>query len=142
MALPTKVSERPVMTSGAGSEMLTLQQLAQKDSVSKSKPLGLQVNEQGIPTKNWSDLCTKLVQWLLEKGQLKPHHLPIYNAAGRDKFFINRKPEHEDPRKDANWKQVGNVYVDIKHNVLNYIKNIICLLEHIHAEGLSVKIRL
>jgi len=138
--LPPRVSERPPIKSVVASEMFTLQQLAQKDSVSKIKPLSLQVNDQEIPTKDWSDLCIKLVQWLLENGQLKPHHLPIYNAAGRDKYFINSKPEHEDPHKDGGWKQVGSVYVDVKHDVPHHVKNIIYLLEYIHAEALSVKI--
>jgi hypothetical protein len=142
VALPPRVSERLPIRSVVASEMFTLQQLAQKDSISKIKPLSLQVNEQEIPTKNWSDLCIKLVQWLLANGQLKPNHLPIYNVAGRDKYFINSKREHADPQKDGNWKQVGNVYVDVKYNVQNHVKNIIYLLEHIHAEALSVKIRL
>jgi len=141
-ALFPRVNERPPIRSVVASEMFTLQQLVQKDSISKIKPLSLQVNEQEIPTKNWSDLCIKLVQWLLDNEQLKLYHLPIYNVAGRDKYFINSKREHADPRKDGYWKQVGNVYVDVKYNVPNHVKNIIYLLEHIHAEALSVKIRL
>ena len=87
-------------------------------------------------------MCIKLVQWLLNNGYLSASHLPVYNAGGKHKYFINSKPEHGDPNKDGIWKSVGNLHVDVKYNVRNHVKNIIHMLDHINASGLDIKITL
>jgi len=134
---PTPVPEPEPVLTGA----FTLAQLAQK-SLSGSNPTSIRINSTDFSTRNWSDLCIKLVQWLLNNGYLSASHLPVYNAAGKRKYFINSKPEHEDPKKDGLWKPVGNLHVDVKYSVRANVKNIIHMLEHINASSLDIKISL
>jgi hypothetical protein len=131
----------PVQVGAVLSGVFTLAQLAQK-SLSSSRPSGINIGGTDISTRNWSDLCIKLVQWLLNHGYLSRSHVPVYNAAGRNKYFINAKPEHEDPSKDGLWKSVGDLYVDVKYNAKHHVKNIIYLLEHIEAGDLDIRITL
>lgn len=130
----------PVLSLSAG-ESYTLAQLANMPLVN-SKPSFLQLPDQRISTKNWSELCTKLVGWLISKGHLRHTQLPIFNAAGKHKYFINLRPEHEGTDKDGYWKQVADVFVDVKYSAPRHVANILHTLQHLNLRELDVRIAL
>jgi hypothetical protein len=119
----------------------TLAQLANMPLVNR-KPSFLQLSDQRINTKTWSELCVKLVGWLVDQGHLKHNHLPIYNAAGKHKYFINFRPEHEATGKDGYWRQVHDVFIDVKYSAPHHVSNIIHTLQHLNLRELEVRIAL
>lgn len=110
------------------------------ESLGGSKPKSLIIENNKIEVRNWSDLSIKFVSWLMKNNYLEINKLPIYNAAKRDKYFINVKPEHENPEKDAAWKEVGGFYIDVKYSTKMHIKNIISTLEQLNIENLKIEI--
>ena len=78
-----------------------------------------------VVTRDWTDLCRVIVEWLVDSGHLKQSDLPILNSAGRDKYFINRESEHKNPERDGTWLEVRNGYfVDTKYNAPSHVKNL------------------
>ena len=93
-----------------------------------------------ISVRDWTDLCEKFVQWFVDKDYLTTRHLPILNHSGRDKYFINTKPEHLDSNKDAAWHEVAGFHVDTKYSAKTHMKNLLAALEQLGLENLSIKI--
>jgi hypothetical protein len=122
------------------SQLLSLSSAAQRD-IGKRKPVMLEIEGEAIPVRKWADLCEKFVCWLVDKGHLTTKHLPLQNHAGGVKYFINTKPEHFDPSKDASgFHLVAGLYVDTKYNAPAHVKNLLAALEQLGLEDLSVKV--
>jgi len=120
-------------------EDYTLNQLANK-SLSSIKPAYIEIEKSKIDTKSWSDLCVKFVTWLVQNNYLTYNHLPIHNSSHRNKYFINNKPEHADPNKDGEWKQVNGFFIDVKYPAKVHIKNLMDILHQLNLDTLNVKI--
>lgn len=121
------------------SQLLSLSTAAQRD-LHKRKPVGLEIEGEMISVRDWTELCEKFVQWLVDKGHLTSKRLPILNHSGRDKYFVNAEPEHLDPNKDAAWHEVAGFHVDTKYSTSAHVKNLLATLEQLGLEDLSVKI--
>ena len=119
--------------------MLALPAVSQRD-LSKHKPKQLEINDQRIQVKDWTDLCVKLVKWLEMEGHLSQKHMPISNHARKNKYFINSKPEHKDPSKDGKWNQAGSFWIDTKYSSDTHVKNLQSMLDEIGRNELQVKI--
>ena len=89
------------------------------------RPAALEIENDRFEVKNWTELICKFVEWLINNNKLRSSHLPLLNHAERDKFFINNRSEHKDPRKDAQWQSVGSYFVDTKYNAEAHKKNIV-----------------
>jgi len=116
-------------------------QLANKN-LGNVKPVHMELNNITIETKSWSNLCEKLIDWLIKNKHLKKAHLPIYNAAAKNKYFVNSKPEHENPAKNGFWKNVKGFYIDVKYATKVHIQNIIHILKHLGIEDIDLKIKI
>ena len=104
------------------------------------KPSTLWIEGEMMLVRDWSDLCEKFVLWLVDNGHLTLKRSPVLNHAGRDKYFINTKPDHLDSNKDADWHEVAGFYVDTKYAAKIHIKNLISALEQLGLGNLKVEI--
>lgn len=125
----------------AGVRLRGLRILSQRPMHS-ARPTMIEIDGEVERVSTWAQLCDVFVKWLLDHQKLPSHRVPIYNAAGRGKYFINTKPEHADSTKKANWRKVGDVFVDTKYNGDAHIRNLISTLENLGLEDLSVKIEI
>lgn len=106
-----------------------------------SKPMKIELNDQKIFVKNWTDLCINFVDYLARNGLLTENDIPIFNYSMKQKYFINSKPEHADYVKDAQWKRVGGYYIDTKYNAACHVKNIIHTTDELKVrDELKIKI--
>lgn len=121
------------------SQLIALPSALQRD-LRFIKPEVLSIEGESMLVRDWADLCEKFVCWLVRNDYLRSQKLPIYNHGGRDKYFINTKPEHLDSRKDGNWRKVEGFYVDIKYNAKQHMQNLISTLEQLRLETLKIKI--
>ena len=121
------------------SQLFSLSSAVERD-LRKCKPIGLEIEGVVISVRDWTDLCEGFVQWLVDKGYLTSKRLPILNHYGRDKFFINTKPEHLDSNKDGAWHEVAGFHVDTKYSTKGHMKNLLAALKHLELENLNVKI--
>lgn len=139
--IPNKKKERQIFVKKTALKERTyrLSQLV-NESLGGSKPKSLIIDNNNIEVRNWSDLSVKFVSWLISNNYIKTKGLPIYNAARGDKYFINDRPEHENPAKDAAWKEVGEYYIDVKYSTKMHIKNILSALEQLNIEHLKIEI--
>jgi len=55
-------------------------------------------------------------------------------------YFINDRRGHALPDKDAQWKSVGDIFVDVKYGAPVHVQNIISTLEQLNLKDLDVKI--
>lgn len=108
----------------------------------KTKPDKLQIGNNQINIESWSEICKYTVNWLIEKGYLTPDKLPIFNAAHKDKYFINNDKLHLNPKRDAYWKEVGDYFVDVKHDANHHIKNILYVLNYLEVPEPDIMISL
>lgn len=122
-------------------ENLSLEELLTKD-LGYSKPLILHIKGKQIKVSTWRDVSVEFVQWLFNNGHLSNGKIPLFNSAYSDKYFINKEPIHQTPTKDGSWKQVGNIYVDIKYSASNTVKNVIAAIEQLHLGSLKHDIRI
>jgi len=117
----------------------TLPQLANQ-SLGGSKPKSLIIENHNIEVRNWSDLSVKFASWLVSNNYLKSNDLPISNASKGGKYFINLKPEHENPEKGATWKEVCGFYIDVKNSTKMHIKNMLATLAKLNIDHLKIEI--
>ncbi len=138
LPLGTKEGESDADTIVEGDKMYDLGELGLMDLGKRTNPKRFRFDGQEFVVNGWADLCTTLVEKLLEKGYLKLSQLPIYSySSRREKYFISDKPKHIYPEKDAAWKQVGPIYVDIKYNADAHFRNISHLFQHLHLGNLE-----
>lgn len=119
--------------SGDG-KMLSLKEIGLINLGKDTNPVRFRFDGEEFVVNSWTDLCLDLIKNMLEKGYLKPSHLPIHSYSSRmEKYFINDKPKHKYPEKDAAWKQIGlkPVYVDVKYSADAHFKNISHLFKHL-----------
>lgn len=121
---------------------LSLSQLKNKGLGKNTRPKLLIIGDIQYPVKNWVELCIEFVEWLLEKNYLTDEKIPVWNFAGRDKYFINDEERHADIDKGAKWKKAGTVYVDTKYDAEHHKKNIISTLEQLGADILYSEIKI
>lgn len=113
--------------------------LSQKNLTS-TKPTRLVIENESRTVHNWATLSIAVVEFLALNAYLKDSDLPILNAAGTNKYFVNTKKIHADPSKKAEWRSAGPFFVDIKYNANNHIRNLLTLLSQINAEKLQIKV--
>ena len=113
---------------------LSLSELKNKKLSKNTRPKLLIIGDTQYPVKNWTELCIEFVKWLLQKNYLTDEKIPVWNFAGRNKYFINDEERHADIDKSAQWKKAGTVYVDTKYDAEHHKKNIISTLEQLGAD--------
>jgi len=111
-----------------------------QNNLTGSKPSQLVIEDESFSVHNWASLSISVVEYLHTHAYLKESDLPVLNAAGTNKYFVNTKKVHADPSKNAEWRSSGPFFVDIKYNANNHIRNIQSLLKHIGAEKLNIKV--
>lgn len=115
----------------------------QQEDLTKSRPFAIIIEDKKIRTNNWSDACLKLVDWLVQNDHLSNKDLPILNAAGRDKYFINSKPVHSLASMDGEWKEVSeNIWIDVKYNAKYHVRNMTTTLKALGLSESILKIQL
>jgi len=87
--------------------------------------------EAVTPVSDWTELSIIFTNWLLKYKYLTPDKLPIPNHAGKGKYLINNKPNHEYPEKDGEWKKIGEYHIDTKYNADSHIKNMLSTLQRL-----------
>ncbi|MFH1851192.1 MAG: hypothetical protein ABIA75_02500 [Candidatus Neomarinimicrobiota bacterium] len=117
-------------------ETLSLEKLLEKD-LGYSKPLELKINNDQMIVSSWTEVSVKFVQWLLNNGHLRNYNIPIFNSSYTDKYFINTEPVHQKKTRDGSWKEVEQLFVDIKYSAKNTVKNIIATIEQLHLENIK-----
>lgn len=117
----------------------TLRELLKED-LSKSKPKQLIIGQENFKVTSWADLCISFVRWLKDNQLLPKSKIPIYTYSRKEKYFINDRPEHSNPNRDACWKNVGDLYVDVKYASDIHVKNIISTLNHLQIPEDDIKI--
>ena len=95
--------------------------------------------------KDWSDLCVQIVHILVKIGLITEKILPVYNALGTEKYFINTEPRHKIAHLDQNFKQIQgySIFVDVKYTSNRQLQNILNLFEElkISPDSLAVAVR-
>jgi hypothetical protein len=110
--------------------MYSFRELKLMDIGKRTRPQGLRFDDVQFLVSDWSDLWVQLLNHLLRTGKLRKEHLPIFSSSSRrEKYLINTIPKHFFPEKDGNWKQVGDLYVDVKYNADAHLKNLVHLFE-------------
>jgi hypothetical protein len=121
-------------------EKYSLYELNNRD-LTKTKPDYIYLGNAIIKTSNWADLCVKTLSHLNELGLLTHRHLPIFNHAGNNKYFVNTSPEHKIDKKDGLWKKIADsIFVDVKYNANIHIKNLIFLFNELGLGHMDIKI--
>jgi hypothetical protein len=134
----TKIGESDPDTLFEEDKMYGIKELSVIDLGKRTNPKRFRFDGEEFIVNSWADLCVNLVEKLLEKGHLKPSQLPVYSySSRREKYFISDKPKHRYPEKDAAWKKVGQVYVDIKYNADAHFRNISHLFQHLNLNSLD-----
>jgi Ni/Co efflux regulator RcnB len=112
-------------------------------NIISSKPSKIVINTKEYDTKNWTDLCKKFVLFLIENNYLTESNLPIYTYSENKKYFINKEAKHENPERDGKWVKVGNLFIDVKYNANNHVKNILKTLDSLNIQNdIDIKIKL
>lgn len=112
-------------------------------NITSSKPSKIVINTKEYDTKDWTDLCKKFVLFLLEDNYLTESNLPIYTYSGKDKYFIAKEAKHENPERDGKWVRVGNLFIDVKYNANDHVKNILKTLDSLNIQNdIDIKIKL
>jgi len=112
-------------------------------NIISSKPSKIVINTKEYDTKNWTDLCIKFVLFLIENNYLTESNLPIYTYSENKKYFINKEAKHENPERDGKWVKVGNLFIDVKYNANNHVKNILKTLNFLNIKNdIDIKIKL
>ena len=113
-------------------KMYGFKELALIDLGKGTNPKRFRFDGEAFVINSWAELFVTIVQKLFEKGHLKLSHIPIYSySSRREKYLINDKPKHKYPEKDAIWRQVGPLFVDVKYNANAHFKNISHLFNHL-----------
>lgn len=134
----TKVGESDDDSFSEENKMYGLGELGLIDLGKRTNPKRFRFDREEFVVKSWADLCVTLVHKLLEKGHLKSSQLPIYSYSSRmEKYFISNEPKHRFPEKDAAWKKVGPIFVDVKYNADAHFKNISHLFEHLQLGNID-----
>ena len=121
-------------------EKYSLYEIGKRD-LTKTKPGYIYLGNAIIKTSNWADLCVKTLEHLNELGLLTQRHLPIYNHAGKNKYFVNTSPEHKIDKKNGHWKKIADsIFVDVKYNANTHIKNLIFLFKELGLDHMDIKI--
>jgi hypothetical protein len=114
----------------------------------KSVPLGKEhrpviIMVDGIENNvsNWTQLINVFVHWLVVNKYLKQSDLPVLAYAQRDKYFLNREPQHQTPGRNGAWNEVMGVFVDGKYNADGHKKNMLYCLEMLSVSADLVKIK-
>ena len=103
-----------------------------------TRPYQLKVEDQTFYVDDWTDLCVKFVECLINKGLLNESLVPVFNQSSRrQKYFINFEPKHYYPERDGLWKSVGPFFVDTKYNAEAHLKNIMCTLYHLNIPNID-----
>lgn len=118
----------------------TLEELKRIDIGKETRPTKLELNAQAIYVKDWTHLCVKFVEWLINEGFLTASKVPILNHAQNKKYFINTERKHRFSEKDAEWKRVGDFFVDTKYNADAHVKNIRRTLQDLGCTDVDLKI--
>ncbi len=118
----------------------SLSELESRELDKEYKPRTLIIEGQNIEVKNWTELSTKFVEWLIKKEYLVENNLPIYNFSERDKYFINNVARHKIAEKDGQWKPVVDFFIDTKYNANCHKKNIIYALKYLEIYNADIKI--
>lgn len=105
------------------------------------KPAVLLIGDDRYRVGSWVDFTMRIVSWLIRNGHIHASDLPVFNYTGRNKYFMNTKPRHEQLH-DAIWKEVEGMYVDVKYNSWAHIKNVIFLLDHLGLNDLRLRVQL
>ncbi len=108
--------------------------------LAKSKPYKLIINAEEIAVNDWKDVSVNFVKFLIKKKLLTFSSLPVYNASGRDKYYISDTPKHQNPERDGNWNKVGQFYVDTKYSAEVHVKNIMSAQEQLNLKVMEIKI--
>lgn len=108
-----------------------------------AKPKKLRAGNTEYHISNWTDLCIRVVQWLIDQSYLTTSETPIYNHANGDKYFINTRPEHKNVLRDGVWKSVGSFYIDTKYNAEAHKKNLIHTVQvlNVVANDIAISFR-
>lgn len=122
-------------------EEYTLSQLAQGIDLTNADPVYFKVNNLKYQVKNWTELDTTFVRWLIENSYLANNKLPIRSASGKYKAFINRSPNHLKDGYDGLWKKVSDhFFVDTKYNAQGHVRNYQCTLEQLNISDMVITI--
>jgi hypothetical protein len=105
-----------------------------------SRPSILEIQGRQIDVSDWTELCVRFVESLIAGGILVKSKTPVFNHAEKDKYFISLKPKHLSAEKDAEWKQVGDYFVDTKYNASAHVKNLESALHHLNAINMRIRI--
>ncbi len=133
-----QIKDRDKFSSGATYNLDSLLSM----NIINSKPSKIVINTKEYDTKNWTYLCKKFVLFLIEDNYLTESNLPIYTYSGNEKYFINKEAKHENPERDGKWVKVGNLFIDVKYNANNHVKNILKTLDSLNIQNdIDIKIK-
>jgi|GEM_PF-1723658 len=119
-----------------GGQMYGFKELKLMELGKKTRPKKFKIDGEMYHVHDWAELSVCLVKHLLSTGKLKPAQAPIFSYSSRqEKYLISRTPRHFLPEKDAEWKQVGPLYVDVKYNAEAHFKNVVHLLRHLRIDN-------
>lgn len=119
-------------------KMYTLNELKLLDLGIRTRPYQLNIDDEIIYVDDWTDLCIKFVEKLIQKGFLTSSSIPIFNhSSKRKKYFVNTEPKHFFPEKDGEWKQVGSFFIDTKYNAEAHVKNVVSVLYHLNIQNID-----
>jgi hypothetical protein len=122
-----------------GNEVYSLPALVGRD-MTHTKPSYFDLDGDRVSVVDWADLSVQLVAWLFRQGKLSLNDLPILNASGRDKYLINKRPEHADPRRNGSWRSLEDCHVDIKYSAEAHVRNAQSLLDRVGISSSNMKI--
>lgn len=125
--------------SSVNGQLFTLGRLEGRN-LAHQKPTRLKIGGDIYKTKDWADLAQKFVNWLIRKGRLTSEDIPVRDGGGGDKYFINDRKRHANPKRDAEWKEVGSFYVNTKHCAEAHVENLLVTLEELGATDVDVRI--
>ncbi len=111
-------------------------------NITSSKPSKIVIDTKEYDTKDWTDLCKKFVLFLIENNYLTESNLPIYTYSGKDKYFISKEAKHKNPERNGKWVKIGNLFIDVKYNANNHVKNILKTLDSLNIQNdIDIKIK-
>lgn len=119
-------------------KMYTLNELKLLDLGIRTRPYQLNIDDEIIYVDDWTDLCIKFVEKLIEKDFLTSSSIPIFNHSNRrEKYFVNTEPKHFFSEKDGEWKQVGSFFIDTKYNAEDHVKNVVSVLDYLNIQNID-----
>jgi hypothetical protein len=121
-------------------KLYSLEDLKLIDLGKDTRPVLMEINGDQIDVVDWTELCTKFVEWLIMNSLLSKSKIPIFNHARKEKYFINSEGKHHFAERDALWKRVGEYYVDTKYNADAHVKNLMSTLSDLNAGDVELKI--